>query len=127
MKLRGKQVVASDHRHEPLTVIGTRRDDVVRLRFHEITVDEVEVGIARDAGEQTGFADHFELIPAHVGHLQIGVLGEPDDLAGDHAETRPFSIFIAQVEQHLQAQADAEERLVGGDVGLDRSNQFESL
>ena len=92
-------------------------------RHHVVGVDEVEVRALGEAVQQRRPAADRQLVPAHVRHL---------DSAGTSNRTirrqdaQPFvrAAFVADIEQQLQPQADAQKRLVGGDRVFDRADQI---
>ena len=85
-----------------------------------VGVHEIEVRARGDAGEERAVAGPLELVPAHLGDLELGGVGEageiePDHLAGKDAEAGVFAVFVADVEEELEAQADAQEGASGAD------------
>ena len=63
-------------------------------------------------------------IPSHVRHLQFGGHFEFHHFAGQDAQAFVRAVFVADVEQQLQPQADAKERLVGGHGVFDGAHQI---
>ena len=62
-----------------------------------------------------------------MGHFVVAGQIEPHDFAGQHAQAFVAATFVADVEQQLQAQADAQKRLAGGDRLADRLDQMPPL
>src|SRR5262249_15933786 len=56
-------------------------------------------------------------------HLETGLVRKADDLTGKVVEAVVGAVLVAGGEQQLQAQADAEERLAGAEVGEDWRRQ----
>ena len=71
-----------------------------------IRMDEIEVRPVGDAREQWVLARALDLVPADVGKRRCGV--EADRAPGERAE-RLGPVLVADVEEELQAQADAKE------------------
>src|SRR4051812_22848362 len=71
-----------------------------------IAVHEVEPARVRDAGPQRMRPRLRHLVPAHVRNLESGQ-PEAGDLAAEQPEARGVAL-LAMLEQHLQANADAE-------------------
>ena len=124
MELHGEKIVAPDPRAERGGIVGFGGDDRCVLRHDVIRVDEIEVRAVGDALEDRRAAVESQLVPAHVRHLVLARHVEPHDLARQDAEPFVLAVFVALVEQHLQAEADAQERLAAGDRGADRLDQL---
>ena len=111
VELGGEEVVAPDHGAEGLGVVGRGGDDVGVARHDVVGMDEVDVRALAEPFEDRGPARDGELVPAHVRHGVLRRKLEPDDLARQHAQALVFAVLVALVEQQLQAEADAQERL----------------
>src|SRR5437868_1689664 len=87
-----------------------------------ITVYEINTRRVRQITQQRRDAFDVELIPPHVRHLQAerAIDVEPHALALQDAQTLVLPVFVADVEEHLQTEADAEERLAALNVSKDR-------
>src|SRR3954464_9739664 len=83
-------------------------------------MDEVEVGPGADAVEEGMVPGPLDLVPADVRERRR--LRELDGPAGKDPERRGV-ILVAPVEQQLQAEADAEERLVARGPCAHRSRE----
>ncbi len=121
MELRRDDVLVP-RRRERHTVVGLAEGPGFVVQHRVVGVDEVEVGVVRDALEHRVLASQLHRVPAHVRHRHAG--GKPRDLARQHAEAVVAPTFLGVVEEGLLAHADAEERLACGDVvedGLDDS------
>ena len=97
------------------------QDDVLgAVGAARVRVDEVEVGVWRDAVERRVVAAPLDLVPADVGQRRR-VLEAPRP-ARQHAE-RHGAVLVAALEQQLEPEADAEERPIGGDPAPDRLDE----
>ena len=63
----------------------------------------------------------IELVPAHVGDFQAEffINVKANALAGEQAKAFVDAIFVADVEEHLETEADAKEGFAFFDVGKD--------
>ena len=86
-------------------------DDLGVPGHHIIGVHEIDRSLIRNVIQDRRPPADVQLVPAHVGDLEPGHLGEVDYLAGKKIETLVFTILIALAEQELQAQTDSEKRL----------------
>src|SRR5262249_24926749 len=59
----------------------------------------------------------LDLVPTHVRHLEPGAVGEAHHTPAQEAQARARPLLLTLVEQDLQAQADAEIRPAGQNVG----------
>jgi hypothetical protein len=80
-------------------------------------VGEVKEGVRGNVGEEAGGAGELELVPAHVGELDVG--GKGRDVAGEKVEAVEFGSFLAGLVESLQAETNAEE----GDAALDSGDE----
>ena len=120
MKLAGHEIVPPDQRGE------WRR--VVRLGGHVfpisgdrmIGVDEIDRRLRLQPFEDRRVPQNPERVPSHVGHFQPWQRREFNNAAGENAKPLVFTVLLADVEEELQAQADAQAGLAGLD-GLSKS------
>ena len=107
VELGGDDVVARDHRTELDGVVGDAQR-VAGVAGHAVVgVHEVEVAAVGHVGGDGVRTGEPHVVPADLGD-PVGV-GEAPDRAGHPAE--PVGVaLLAVVEQHLEADADAEER-----------------
>lgn len=124
VELGGEEVSSADHGGEGEDVFGFGGDPGFVGGGDVIAVDKVEVGLVGNVGEEGLVAIDLEGIPAHVGDFDARGFGEAEDFSGDDAESFVFAVFVADVEEHLETEADAEERFLGGDVVLDRGDEI---
>ena len=88
-----------------------------------IGVDEIAVRPLGQAGQHRRRPADAQLVPTHVRHFVFGGQIEPHDFARQHAQALVPASFVADVEQQLQTQADAEKRFAGGNRLADRLDQ----
>jgi len=126
VKLSGHDVVLPDGGDELAAVIGDGADDGGVYRDNVVGVDEVDVGALGKALEEGGGAIPGDGVPAHVGNLEgegRGIDGEADAFAGEDAQALVFTVFVADIDEELEAQADAQHGAAGFDVVLDGSGK----
>src|SRR3990172_6092761 len=131
--------VELDRHPVPFSHGGGERDAVRRpagddgriLRFHVIGVDEVEVRPGRDAAEHGVIQGEVDPVPPHVRHLERNgppvrsrprkARGEPHHLAAKKPDPLVPPELLALGEEHLQAEADPQERpILAENVGKER-------
>ena len=113
------------HRGDELAAVIARREDPILVRLLRdgaVGVHEIQPVAVRDVGQQPGVLPHVERVPADVRHDEV-VPGEPPDGPGDHAEPLHAAALFAAVEEELQPEADAHERLAGRDVIAQRVHE----
>src|SRR5512146_2872675 len=120
MELDRQQVSPSHARGELHAVGRLAGDDGGIVRPHVIGVDEVEIGTRRETAEHRVVHRELDSVPPHVGDLQDGPPtrlpggghpgGEADHVPPQEPDPLVPPEFLAFGKQHLQAQADAEER-----------------
>src|SRR5207237_235032 len=81
-----------------------------------VTVDEIKPAQIRDSSPKRVTLRLSHFVPAHMGNLQahasrIPELAKSADRPRDHLQAVDFT-FLAVIEQHLQAYADAKKGLV---------------
>src|SRR5207244_4384453 len=79
-----------------------------------------EVRLSGDPLKQPASSVPLELVPAHMGHFQVGEIPKADDLPRNDSEPFPLSVFVADLHQQLQTEANPQKRLVRGNVLLER-------
>ena len=123
MELRGEDVSAGHRAGKGQSVAGRCGFQPGLGRFHVIAVHEIEAAAVGNAVPQRVRTYLHYFVPAHVRHLEA----DGDSACRRKAayppgqEGKPRGIaFLAVLEQHLQADADAEEGFAGGggDHGL---------
>ena len=117
MKLERRDIVLGHCGAETRTVLGAAQAVLGVFELREVAVHEVEPGLIRHALPQRVRAILLHLVPAHVRHFQAlafaggGVL-ETGHGARDQAQRVDAVVLVAAIQQHLHAQADAQQRLV---------------
>ena len=109
------------HRRDELPAVLARRQHPVLVgdvRGGAVRVDKVQPVPGWDVGHEPGVALKVQGVPSDVRDDEA-VAAELAHDAGDDAEALHPSALLAAVEQQLQAEADAHERLAGRDVVLD--------
>src|SRR5262249_9797158 len=124
VKLGGEHSALLDHRRKGQAVCGSTGDHRLVAGDDIITVDEIEIGIARNVCEQRTITRRLNPVPSHMRDLKFGTLGKPNHFAGDDPQSLPRSVFKAHVEEKLQPQADSQKGFIGGNVGLDRLDEI---
>lgn len=127
MELSREQVAALHGRVDGHAVISGSRHDAVVGRPQIIGMDEIDVGMFLQPGEQAPSVRKVERIPADVRDLQARCFRDPPDAPPEHAEAGDARRFPAALEQHLQAEADAEERPAGTDEVKHWANEARAL
>src|SRR5277367_2029557 len=119
VELSGDDVVARNRGGERQAVVAraNRERRIVGNRI--VRIDEIEVRVVGHAGEDSMGARLAHAVPSDLRNLERTAVERAritGDAAGDDAEAFGGVLFTA-IEQHLDADADAEERLAGaGDV-----------
>src|SRR5436190_15425203 len=119
MELRRENVTCGQRRGKAAAVIGFTCTVALIGRTRVVAVNEVEVTGVGDAAPERVRTRLDDLVPAHLRHLEAAAVGlkaavesEANDFAGDQSQARRSTLaFLAMVEQHLHADADAEQRL----------------
>src|SRR5437660_3744690 len=111
VKLDGEDVIPGYGAGKGHTIHATCRAERPIGRRGIVAVHEVEPAAVADAGPQRVCAFLQHLVPAHVRDLERR-RREARHAAGEHAERRRIA-FLAMLEEHLQAEADAEIGLRG--------------
>ncbi len=78
-------------------------------------MDKIDVGMFFQPSKQAAAVFEVERIPPDVRNLQPRCFGDAADAPFQNAEARNARRFFAFLEQHLQAEADAEKRPAGTD------------
>ena len=87
------------------------------LAIRVVPVNEIERGPMRYAAEQRAlFGADVERVPPHMRDLQPRLRRKTDDFPGEQIQPGVFAIFPATAEQHLQPEADSEERPAAYDL-----------
>src|ERR1039457_1716647 len=125
MELGGDNVILPDRRTELNAVVGGGGDDIVVVRLYIIGVDKVDVGIVGNAFEGWRTAFELQLVPAHLGHLQLfggnlHILGKAQYMPRDHIQPPVEAELDAVAEEQLHADTDAQERAAIADDLEDR-------
>ena len=115
MTLDGKDIIPRHRTGKGDAVLGRGGDAGTIDRIDKVAVYEVETRTVVDAAPQRMTPGVHHTVPAHVRHFQL-LTGWADhllrrktaDRAGENAETGHVALF-ALFEEHLQADADAEE------------------
>jgi hypothetical protein len=126
VELGGHDVLFADAADEGAAVVGGGCDHGRFFRDDVVAVDEVDACAARQIVEEGRGVFEIELVPAHVGDFQAqGLIDvEPHAFAFEHAQALMDAVFVADIEEHLQAQADAEEWFAIFDVRDDGRRQL---
>ncbi len=111
MELHADHVVAPGDGREIAAVVGGRDHHVVRS-VAEIGVHEIDVAPVLEAVEQRVRPPSLQPIPSHVRHRQVAV--ETAHATGEQAQALMAAVLFALLEQHLHADADAQERRAPG-------------
>ena len=121
MELRRESVSLPDRRAERRRVVRFRRDQLLLYRLGVVTVHEVDCRLFRNTAKQWAiWLREAERVPAHVRHLQRQIFSESDHLTWEKIQPRVLTIFVALGEQHLHAQADAQEGPLSTNVVADQ-------
>ena len=110
--LDGEKIVTPNHRSERTMVIGLDSDARSICRSNVIGVHKIKEVTVFDAIQQWALAllnDCF--VPSHVWNFVFARYIKFYDLARNHAEPLISATFMADIEQHLQSQADPQKRL----------------
>src|SRR5690554_5166390 len=118
VKLGGKNIVLYQCGGKIDTVMAASGGLGWSHRTRVITVHEIEARILFDSVPQRMVAGLFDLVPAHVGHLEAlavfeQVITEELHLAGKQAEAVNAAIFFTAFQQHLHADTDTQQGLFG--------------
>ena len=112
MKLRARNIVTPDHGGDGAAVVGGG-DDHIRLRgfqfvgMHEIGVQTLVAG--GDARQQRMGHAQVEGVPAHMRHLEAGIIGRDGlNVPGDPVESCGHLMLEAPGRQQLHAHANAQ-------------------
>src|SRR5258706_8953706 len=124
MELRGEEIILPDGGTEGVAVVGFDGDEAGVFRYHIVRVDEVEEGAVSRAFQNRRLALDAAAVPPHVRYLELVRQIKADAFPAQDAQPFVLAVFIAHVEEELQPQADAQERLAGGDRLVDGSHQF---
>ena len=116
MELGGDELAARDGACELALVVGAADDDGGVGGDGVVAVDEVELGVVRDAVEEGVWLRLADVVPAHVGNFGAG--GEADDFSGEDAQA-VAAAFLGVGEEELEAEAHAEGGAVCGDAGFE--------
>src|SRR5215475_1350489 len=122
MELHGKDISACN-RASKRRWIGDRCGSRARVVGHRIVaVREVKARLILDAMPERMLSHAVHGTPPHVRHLEpVAVrtvhrsVAEAHDVACEHAQAGSGS-FLAVFEEHLQAEADAQERTIVGSL-----------
>src|SRR6185503_18483047 len=92
MELCRKQVAPADAGTEGRRIIGFSCNDSRISRDDIVGVYEIEMLAVVDTAEDCWPLPQLQLVPTHVGHLELGRNVEPHDFTGDDAE--PFVLAV---------------------------------
>src|ERR1017187_980721 len=115
MELSREHVVARDRRGERNAVVGSGNRDRGVVGNRIIRIDEIEVGVVRHAGEDSMRAGLAHAVPSDLRDLERTAVNRArvaHDAASDNAEAIGLVLFAA-IEQHLDADADAQKWFAG--------------
>ena len=126
MELGCENIIACDGTCKEAAVIGLGRAMRALLHLRIKAVHKVvEAAVGNSGPQRMGLAALLRLlhlVPAHLRHLEAAAVGlrpafeiELAHIAGNQPQARHIA-FVAVVEQHLHAHADAEQRLVDGGI-----------
>src|SRR5690606_39304569 len=118
MELDGKNVIPSHRTGKGKRVLGAAGDKLCHIRDHVIAVDEIKAAAVRNAPPERMFAHLMHIVPPHVRHLEttavrrLHAIGRKTAyLPRQYGEPRHTAALLTAIEQHLQTDADTEERL----------------
>src|SRR5437879_643084 len=110
MELDGRKVVAQEHARECNTVVGCAGHQPLVGQIAIEGMDEIEVAVVRDSGEQRMLADMAGiayLIPADLRNLLT--LGQPPYAPTHHAKACMRAKLFALLAKYLHAYTNAKE------------------
>ncbi len=129
MKLGRQDVVAPERGAELHIAVAAVGGNICRiLRRTVVGVDEVDEAAFGDPMEDRCRTADTDAVPAHVRHLEpLTLFDHPRRKAHHPARDQPqapvAAEFLALVEEHLHADADAEQRLAGLDMRQQRLDE----
>lgn len=110
MELETKNIVLPHYRRNGDAVVR-RGDDVFRVSGHFVVgMDEIDIGMGRQAFHHFVGPVDDELIPPHVGHLQLP-FRETDDAARKESQGFDVPVFFGLFVEGLHTEADARQFL----------------
>ena len=126
MELSCGQIATSNHGDEIFAVVTGGGDEPRVLGYHVIAVNEVEMRTGSNIlQDRMVRLSQCQRVPAHVRDLEVRLGLEPDDLARDDTQPLVFAVFIADIEQELQSQANSQEGLATVDGIVNRWHEIE--
>ena len=115
MELTGEHVLPGDRRREFHAVLGRGDGQTGIRRRHVVGMHEVDVRVVADPFELGDSAADAQTVPSHLRDLEALERGaaEAHDFARQDAESADRAELLALLEEQLQPEANAEERLAG--------------
>ena len=113
MELCSVDEISVPHKRRNSSAVLAECGDELVLGLGLVGMNEVHELLVADVRQQRTVVQLLQLVPAHVGDYQAGLLHFAD-ASGDKSQTVAFAELIALLEDHLHSQADTQERLLLG-------------